>query len=69
MSKIKSHTDAVDYFEELPFYDKPIEKPKVKPLKNIYHLVELPFYEELSVIKKQIKGLEECNVYKVEIVK
>ena len=28
-----------------------IEKPKIKPLKNIDLLFELPFYEELSVIK------------------
>ena len=26
LSKIKSHSDAVDYFKELPFYNKPIEK-------------------------------------------
>ena len=47
MSKIKYNSDAVDYFKELPFYNKPIKKPKVKRLKNI----ELPFYEQLSVIK------------------
>ena len=51
LSKIKSHSDAVDYFKELPFYKKPIEKPKVKRLKNIDRLAELPFYEQLSVIK------------------
>ena len=51
LSKIKSHSDAVDYFKELPFYNKPIEKPKVKRLKNIDRLAELPFYEQLGVIK------------------
>ena len=51
LSKIKSHSDAVDYFKELPFYNKPIKKPKVKRLKNIDRLAELPFYEQLSVIK------------------
>ena len=51
LSKIKSHSDAADYFKELPFYNKPIKKPKVKHLKNIVWLVELPFYEQLSVIK------------------
>ena len=45
LSKIKSHSDTVDYFEELPFYNKPIEKPKVKGLKSIVQLAELPFYE------------------------
>ena len=44
LSKIKSHSDAVDYFKELPFYNKPIKKPKVKRLKNIDRLAELPFY-------------------------
>ena len=35
----------------LPFYNKSIKKPKVKRLKNIDQLAELPFYEQLSVIK------------------
>ena len=47
----KIHSDAADYFKELPFYNKPIEKPKVKRLKNIDQLAEFPFYEQLSVIK------------------
>ena len=51
LSKIKSHSDVIDYFKELPFYNKPIKKPKVKRLKNIDQLAELPFYEQLSVIK------------------
>ena len=50
LSEIKSHSDVIDYFKELPFYNKPIEKP-VKHLKNIDPLVELPFYEQLNVIK------------------
>ena len=37
LSKIISHSDAVDYFKELLFYNKPIEKP-VKRLKNIDQL-------------------------------
>ena len=44
--KIKSHPVVVDYFKELPFYDKRIEKPKIKPLKNIDLLSELHFYEK-----------------------
>ena len=35
LSKIKSHPDVIDYFKELPFYKKPIKKPKVKRLKTI----------------------------------
>ena len=34
LSKIKSHSDAVDYFKELSFYNNPIKKLKVKRLKN-----------------------------------
>ena len=51
LSKIKSHFDAVDCFNELPFYNKPIKKPKAKRLKNIDRFAELSFYEQLSVIK------------------
>ena len=41
LSKIKSHSDAVDYFKELPFYNKSIEKPKVKHLRNTDHYQEV----------------------------
>ena len=33
--KIKSHPHVVNCFKELPFYNKHIEKPKIKRLKNI----------------------------------
>ena len=49
--KIKSHFDTVDYFKEIPLYNKPTGKPKIQCLKNIDFLPELPFYEELNVIK------------------
>ena len=61
LSKIKSHSDAVDYSKELPFYDKPIEKPKVKRLKNIDQLAGLRFYEKLGVIKTN-QAFRICNV-------
>ena len=51
LSKIKPHSDAVNYFKELPFYNNPFEKPRVKRLKNIDRSAELPFYEQLSVVK------------------
>ena len=47
LKKVKSHPDGVEYFKELPFYNKHTEKPKIKHLKNIDLLSELPFYEEL----------------------
>ena len=68
LKKIKSHPDVVDYFKEFAFYNKPIDKPKMKCLKKIDLLSELPFYEELNVIKTghAFKG---CAIsYKVELV-
>ena len=50
LKNVKSHPDAVGYFKEPQFYNKHIEKPKSKPLKNIDLLSKLPFYEELNVI-------------------
>ena len=44
LKKVKSHPNVVDYIEDLPFYNKPIEKPKGKRSKNIDLLSELPFY-------------------------
>ena len=68
LSKIKSHSDVVDNFKELPFYNKPIEKPKVKRLKNIDQLAELPFYQQLSVIETNQAFRGYAMSYKVEIV-
>ena len=68
LSKIKPHSDAVDYFKKLPFYNKPIKKPKVKCLKNIHRLAELPFYEQLSVIKTNQAFRRYAMLYKVEVV-
>ena len=63
LSKIKSHSDAVDYFKELPFYNKPIEKPKVKRLKNIDRLAE-----QLSIIKTNQAFRGYAMSYKVKTV-
>ena len=30
LKKVKSHSDVEDYFKELPFDNKHIEKPKIK---------------------------------------
>ena len=67
LSIIKPHSNAVDYFKELPFYNKPIKKLKVKLLKNIDRLAEPPFYEQLSVIKTNQAFRGNSMSYKVEI--
>ena len=46
LSKIKFHSDVVDCFRELPFYNKP----------------DLPFYEQLGVIKTNQAFRGVCNV-------
>ena len=68
LSKVKFHFDVLDYFKELPFYNKPIKKPKVKRLKNINQLIELPFYEQLDVIKTDQAFSGYAMSYKVEII-
>ena len=68
LPKIEPYSDALGYFEELPFYNKPIKKPKVKPLKNIDRLVELPFYEQLSVIKTDQAFRGYAMSFKIEII-
>ena len=48
LKKVKSHSDVVDCFKELPFYNKHIEKPKIKRFKNIDFLSELPRSKRIS---------------------
>ena len=67
LSKIKSDSDVINYFKELPFYNKPIERP-VKRSKNIDPLVELPFYEKLSVVKTDQAFKGYAMSYKVKII-
>ena len=68
LKKIKSHPDVVDYFKELPFYNKHIEKPRVKFLKNIDLLSKLFFYEELNVRKSNHAFRGYAMSYKVKSV-
>ena len=69
--KIKFHPYVVEYFKDLPFYnkiEKHIEKPKTKHLKNIDLLSELPFYGELSVIKADHAFRAYTMCHKFEII-
>ena len=60
--------EAKELFQQLPFYNVLIKKPKIKHLSNIDLLYELPFYDELSVaeISKAFKGY--ARRYKMEII-
>ena len=66
--KVKSHPDLVDYFKELPLYNKYIEKPKVKLLRNIDLFSELSFYKELNVTKRNHAFTGYIMSYKVKLV-
>ena len=63
-----SHPNVLDYFKKLPFYNKLIEKPKIKSLKNIDQLAELSFYEQLIIIKTSQAFRGYAMSYKVEII-
>ena len=62
LSKIKPYSDVIDYFNGLPFYNKPIKRP-VKRLKNID-----PWAEQLSVIKADEAFKGYAMSYNVKIV-
>ena len=68
LKKIKSHPDGVEYFKEFPFYNKHTEKPKIKRWKNIDLLSELPFYEEINVIKTNHAFRGYAMSYKVKLI-
>ena len=59
---------TVDYFKELPFFNTSIEKPKIKRLENVDLLAELPFYDQLNIIKTDQAFKGYARSYKVEIV-
>ena len=63
-----THSDAVSYFKELPFYNKSIEKPKTKSSKNIDQLTEVPFFKQLSIIKTSQGSSRYAMTYKIDIV-
>ena len=54
-------------FEELPFYNVLIEKPKIEHLKNIDLLQELPFYKDLSINQISEAFKRYARSYKIEI--
>ena len=69
LSKIKTHSDGVNYFKEHCFYNKLIKKPKIKCLKNIDRLAERHFYEQLSAMKTNQAFRAYALSYKAEKLK
>ena len=58
----------MNYFKELPFFNVPIEKPKIKRVRNVDLLAELPFHEQSDMIKTNQAFKGYAMSYKVEIV-
>ena len=60
--------NAKKLFQILPLYITFIEKPEIKKLSNIKLLQELPFYDELSIVKNLNAFSGYARSYKTEIV-
>ena len=58
--------DANKIFQNLPFCNTYIEKPKVKKLNNVELLRELPFYDGLSIVKNKTAFSGYAQSYKIE---
>ena len=68
LKKMESYPDVEDYFKEIPFYKTYIKKTEIKLLKNTDLLSELPFYEELNIIKTNHLFRGSAMSQKAEIV-
>ena len=59
--------DESEIFKILPFYDSYIERAKIKKLGNVELLKELPFYDDLSIVKNKAAFSGYAQSYKIEI--
>ena len=57
-----------EIFKILPFYDSYIERPKIKNLNNLQLLKELPFSDELNIVKNKTAFSGYGRSYNIEIV-
>ena len=60
--------EAKRLLQKLLFHNALIEKPRIKHLKNIDLLPELPFYDELSVVKTFKAFKRYAIIYKIKII-
>ena len=60
--------DENEIFKVLPFCNTYIEKPKIKKLNNAELMKELPFFDELNIIKNKTAFSGYGRSYKIEIV-
>ena len=62
------HWDAEKLFQILPFYNSFIERPEIEKLSNVKLLQELPFYNDLSIVKNNSAFTGYARSYKIEVV-
>ena len=55
-------------YKILPIYDSYLEKPEIKKLNNVELLKELPFYDDLSIIKYKTAFSGYVRICKIEKV-
>ena len=60
--------DESEIFKFLPFYNSYIERPKIKKLNSVQLMKELPFYDELNIVKNKTAFSGYGRSYKIEIV-
>ena len=59
--------DESEIFKILPFYSSHIDQPKIKKINNVQLVKELPFYDELSIVKNKTAFSGYARSYKKEI--
>ena len=64
---MSSQGNNMNLLEQLPFYEKTI-KPRVKKLSNFELLLELPFYGEINISRKEKAFKKYAKTYQVEII-
>ena len=62
------HWHCNKIFKILPFFNTYIEKPEVKKPNNVELLKELPFYDELNIVKNKTAFSGYAQSYKIEIL-
>ena len=63
-----NYLDRKKLFQILPSYNTFIESPTIKKLNNVELLQQLPFYDELNIVKSSNAFSRYARSYKVEII-
>ena len=54
--------------KEQPFYKQPTKRPCIKKLSNQELFCELPFYDDINILRNERTFREYAETYKVEII-